>query len=73
LGSVFEEPLVPGDYSLWLEYAVDTKTDSETFWLMWYDADGSPTIPLSGVISAGQVRDMASRLATFIKFEDKSA
>ena len=61
-GSVFDEPLVPGAYSLWLEHAVNKENDSSTFWLMWYDAEGSPTIPMSGIISEEQIEEMARRL-----------
>ncbi len=68
-GSVFKKPLVVSidGKTLWLEHVIDKKNHSETFWLMWYGSDGSPTIPMSGVISADQVKEMASRLADFIK------
>lgn len=63
LGSVFREPLVDnGGYTLWLEHVIDRKHGSRTFWLMWYDRDGSPTIPASGVVSLEQIGEMASRL-----------
>lgn len=68
-GSVFPQPLVSSDsgYTLWLEYVVDKKEKGETFWLMWYDPNGSPTIPMSSVISADKIREMTSRLAGFIE------
>ena len=67
-GSVFEKPLAKteqGD-SLWLEHVL-AKDGAEAFWLMWYDQDGNPTIPLSGVMSADEVREMSSRLARFME------
>ena len=71
-GSVFDLPLVSSNgYTLWLEYVIDKTNASETFWLMWYDSAGSPTIPLSSVISADQMKDMTSRLADFIKLDGK--
>lgn len=71
-GSVFDLPLVSSNgYTLWLEYVIDKTIASATFWLMWHDSVGSPTITLSGVISADQVKDMTSRLMDFIKLDGK--
>jgi hypothetical protein len=57
-----------GGYSLWLEYVEDHKYgDWEGFWMMWYDGRGAPTIPLSGVFDLDQLREMNSRLASFIQ------
>ncbi len=65
-GSVFDGPLVASDgYSLWLEYVVDRDGGWEPFWLMWYDADGSPTIPMSGAFDQSQMREMVAKLASF--------
>jgi hypothetical protein len=67
-GSVFAQPLViHNGYSLWLEHVTEKATSAETFWLMWYDPNGSPTIPLSGVFDAPDIQEMASRLAAFIQ------
>jgi hypothetical protein len=67
-GSVFDEPLLSSEgYTLWLEHVLDRAEGRKTFWLMWYDPDGSPTIPLSGVFSHDQIREMTSRLASFIE------
>ncbi len=67
-GSVFDEPLIESDgYSLWLEYVVDHKFGDKCFWLMWYDVNGEPTIPLSGIFNLDQLREMNSRLASFIQ------
>ena len=68
-GSVFDQPLVSNHYTLWLEYVTEKNSDQERFWLMWYDADGSPTIPLSGVLSASQLKDMSGRLTDFIRLD----
>lgn len=67
-GSVFAGPLFENDQvSLWLERVHDTHQPSEPFyWLMWYDARGNPTIPLSGVMSAKDVKAMVGRLAEFM-------
>lgn len=68
-GSVFKDALVvaQNDYTLWLEHVWDKTDKKETFWLMWYDPAGTPTIPLSAEISSEQVKKMASQLAEFIK------
>jgi hypothetical protein len=67
-GSVFPGPLVPGDYyTLWLEFVRDKKGGPDTLWLMWYDGEGTPTIPMSGVISADQIKQMTAKLTDFIK------
>jgi hypothetical protein len=34
---------------------------------MWHDQNGDPTIPLSGVFDAADIREMSSRLASFIQ------
>jgi hypothetical protein len=66
-GSVFGQPLVSSNgYTLWLEHVTEKKTGKETFWLMWYDPKGSPTIPASSVISEDQVEELKRRLSTFI-------
>lgn len=67
-GSVFDAPLVNnGGYSLWLEYVEDHKNGGSMFWLMWYDGQGSPTIPASGVFDDGQLRTMNGQLSSFIQ------
>lgn len=67
-GSVFDSPLVEGDgYSLWLEYVEDRDGGWEPFWLMWYDSEGNPTIPMSGVFDQSQMRAMVEKLASFIE------
>jgi len=65
-GSVFAQALVNSGYSLWLEY-VSGKDGEEMFWLMWYDPDGSPTIPLSGVFEAPDIQEISRGLASFIQ------
>lgn len=67
-GSVFAAPLVDnGGYSLWLEYVEDHKNSGSMFWLMWYDGQGSPTIPASGVFDDDQLRAMNGQLSSFIR------
>jgi hypothetical protein len=67
-GSVFKEPLLRSDdgHTLWLEHVYDTKNDTETFWLMWYDPGGNSTVTMSSVIDGQKIKEMASRLAMFI-------
>jgi hypothetical protein len=64
-GSVFRDSLIhtPDGYSLWLEHAIEKSTRSEYYWLMWYDAQGKPTIPLSGIFNRADLGQMADRLA----------
>jgi hypothetical protein len=67
-GSVFPEPLVPGEcYSLWLEFVRDIKGGPEAFWLMWYDGEGTPTISVSGVIYADQIKQMTAKLTDWLR------
>lgn len=67
-GSVFGEAIIPGDgYTLWLEHVRDKSGGSDMFWMMWYDPEGTPTIPMSGVFSKDQLREMVSRLARFVE------
>jgi hypothetical protein len=66
LGNVFEGPLADHGYSLWLEHAIEKKTGDEVYWLMWYDLNGVPTIPLSGVLNKADLEQMIGRLARFV-------
>lgn len=67
-GSVFPEALTDSHgYTLWLEYVIDTRDNSEVFWFMWYGPNGRPTIAVSGVFNEVQLREMTGRLADFIK------
>jgi hypothetical protein len=66
-GSVFNNPLVNhSGYTLWLEHVVDTTDGSKTYWLMWYDPHGKPTIPLSGVMEKSEIQEMSRQLASFV-------
>lgn len=66
-GSVFDTALVthPGGYSLWLEHVTDKQGGPDVFWLMWYDQNGDPTIPASGVLDLQQLRDVAKGLIDY--------
>src|SRR5579863_8427306 len=59
-GSVFPEPLTSreGDYSLWLEHAVEKKSGDECYWLMWYDGAGAPTISMSAILNRDDIANM---------------
>lgn len=67
-GSVFNQSLIDSQsHSLWLEYVIDKQNDdTELFWLMWYDSQGKPTIPLSGIFRRNDIQLMVGRLAEFI-------
>ena len=66
-GSVFRTSLVAhGDSSLWLEHVVELQTGAELYWLMWYWQDGTPSIPLSGVLNRSELSRMIGQLAQFI-------
>lgn len=65
-GSVFPQALVNTGYSLWLEHVLSTD-DEEAFWLMWYDGQGLPTIPMSGVFGASDIQEITRGLASFIQ------
>jgi hypothetical protein len=68
LGSVFEEPLYDKEgYSLWLEYVTEKKTGEPSFWLMWYDGNGHPTIQYSAIFDGDQIRKMVAEFAKFIQ------
>jgi hypothetical protein len=66
-GSVFKKPLIDRDgYSLWLEHVEETETGNKYYWLMWYDQDGKPTIPLSGIFDKDELVEMAKNFASFV-------
>jgi hypothetical protein len=66
-GSVLGAALIShGGFSLWLEHVSEKGSAIELYWLMWYDdADGKPTIPLSGVFSKDELKTMMERLVEF--------
>lgn len=67
LGSVFPAPLIQHNgHSLWLEHVEEIETSTELYWLMWYDSQGLPTIPLSGVFDRVELSAMVSRLTDFV-------
>jgi hypothetical protein len=68
LGSVFDRPLIHASsgYSLWLEHVLEKDNRDEMYWLMWYDPDGMPSIPLSGVFTNSDLQQMVSLLAGLI-------
>lgn len=62
-GSVLEGPLFDfGDASIWLEHVIESATGEKCYWLMWYDAEGRPTIPLSGVFGRPDLERAARAL-----------
>jgi hypothetical protein len=64
-GSVVSQPLIRNDdgYTLWLEH-VTAKNDRDAhwFWLMWYDGQGLPTMPMSAVFDLHQLGGMIEQL-----------
>jgi hypothetical protein len=68
-GSVTQNYLLVavGSLTLWLEHVVDkSDDDNECYWLMWYDANGNSTIPLSGVFWKPELAEMAKQLMQFV-------
>lgn len=64
-GSVIEGPLFDyEDASIWLEHVVDRETGETCYWLMWYNTDGRPTIPLSGVFGRSEIERATEALRT---------
>ncbi len=69
LGSVTGQPLVqtPEGATLWLEHGEEVKNPSQkSYWLMWYDPTGIPTIPLSGVFDRNELGRLAQQLMQFV-------
>lgn len=67
LGSVFDDPLVDhGGHSLWLEHTTWKPDNSPTYWLMWYDSDGIPTISFSAAMDRADLVAVACGLASFV-------
>ena len=63
LGSVIDGPLFDfGDVSIWSKHVVERATRERCSWLMWYDADGRPTIPLSSVFDRADIEHAAQAL-----------
>ena len=64
-GSTIKGPLFDfGDASIWLESVVEKASGEKCFWLMWYDSNGRPIIPLSGVFSQSDIERAAQALGT---------
>jgi len=61
-GSVFPDPLFDEGFSLWLEHVIERATGRESYWLMWYDENGRPTIKVSGVMSRDDLKILAQKL-----------
>jgi hypothetical protein len=71
LGSVTGEPLIhtSDGYTLWLEHVDSTDVNGggdQLYWVMWYEPNGVPTIPLSGVFDRDQLTEMVRQLMQFI-------
>ena len=69
LGSVTGQPLVRTSEgaTLWLEHVEEVKTPTQKcYWLMWYDQNGIPTIPLSGVFDKSELGQLAQQLVQFV-------
>jgi len=66
-GSVFPTPLINHEgYTLWLEHVEDIDSGAEVYWLMWYDPDGTPTIPMSGIFDKLELAEMSKQLTGFV-------
>lgn len=68
-GSALKDPVIPasesGGYSLWLEHVVDAN-EEELYWLMWYDENGKPTIPMSAIFNKEELAAMVKQLVSFV-------
>lgn len=66
-GSVLQNSLIDSNgYTLWLEHVIDKASNEEIYWLMWYDPDGKPTIPMSGVFGKVDLEQMVAQLTRFV-------
>src|SRR5258708_4948953 len=66
-GSVLPDPLFNfGEASIWLEHVVDRHSGERCFWLMWYDAEGNPTIPMSGVFGVDEIEQASTALRNLV-------
>jgi hypothetical protein len=66
-GSAYAEAiLLSNGWSLWLEHVVEKTNDQEWLWLMWYEPNGRPTIPLSGVFTLSDLEKMVGRLLPLV-------
>jgi hypothetical protein len=68
-GSVTGQPLVRTSQgaTLWIEHVEEVKNSTQKcYWLMWYDPDGKPTIPLSGVLDKTELGRLAQQLMQFV-------
>ncbi|MCF8354994.1 MAG: hypothetical protein K9H48_11120 [Melioribacteraceae bacterium] len=64
---MFEEPLIDSnDHTLWLEYVIDKDGNDDIYWLMWYNSEGCPTIPMSAVFNTDDLGNMIKQLTKFI-------
>jgi len=67
-GSVFTEALFTGEQndSVWLEHVIGKGDGKALYWLVWYDSEGKPKIPLSAVFGREQLAEMVKRIAEFV-------
>jgi hypothetical protein len=66
-GNVLENPLLEDDQaSLWLEHVIDKNTYDELYWLMWYNSEGFPIMPMSSVFDKDDLKKMVSNLIKFV-------
>lgn len=65
-GSVFPVALINHGYSLWLEHVEEIGSGDEVYWLMWYDSNGTPTIPMSGIFDKAELGEMTKQLTGFL-------
>ncbi len=69
LGSVTGQALITGDngYTLWLEHVhSEYEPQEEFYWLMWYDSDGMPAVPMNSIFNRDQLTDMVRQLMRFV-------
>lgn len=62
-GSVTENPIYEDDQILLLERVENIGNGNKCFWFMWYDYNGIPVMPMSGVIDADDIAEVIRNIS----------
>lgn len=65
-GSVLNTPLhIDNECSLWIEHVTDhSNPRKRLYWLMWYNANGTPTINTSAIFDKNEVKALINNLVS---------
>ena len=65
-GSVLKSPLIRNSEgrSLWLEHVVCKNTGERSYWLMWYDSEGKPTMRGGATFAKPDLKKMLKQLSS---------